>query len=78
MSGQAILVLGGSAGIGLATARHARAQGTDVILVARNAERLQQAAEDVGARHSAAFDVADNTALTGAVYDIDGGQQLIP
>lgn len=63
MSGQTIFVLGGSAGIGLATARHARAQGADVILVARNAERLQQAAEDVGARHSAAFDVGDRDAL---------------
>jgi NAD(P)-dependent dehydrogenase (short-subunit alcohol dehydrogenase family) len=63
LSGQTVLVLGGSAGIGLATARHARAQGAEVILVARNAERLRQAAADAGARHCAAFDVGDRDAL---------------
>jgi NAD(P)-dependent dehydrogenase (short-subunit alcohol dehydrogenase family) len=63
LSGQAVLVLGGSAGIGLATARHARAQSADVILVARNAERLRQAAEGVGSRQSAAFDGGDRDAL---------------
>jgi hypothetical protein len=50
-------------------------QGADVILVARDVERLQQAAEDVAAL---AVHLMGNTAMTGAVYDIDGGQQLIP
>lgn len=63
LSGQTVLILGGSTGIGLATARRARAQGADVILVARNAERLRQAAQDVGARHTAAFDAGDRDAL---------------
>lgn len=63
LAGQTVLILGGSAGIGLAAARQARAEGADVILVARHTERLQQAAQDVGARQAAAFDVGDRDAL---------------
>jgi NAD(P)-dependent dehydrogenase (short-subunit alcohol dehydrogenase family) len=40
--GQTVVVIGGSAGIGLETARRARAEGADVILTGRNAERLAQ------------------------------------
>jgi NAD(P)-dependent dehydrogenase (short-subunit alcohol dehydrogenase family) len=57
--GQTVVVLGGSAGIGLETARSARAAGADVILTGRNPERLEQAARALGARSSAAFDAAD-------------------
>ena len=56
-------MIGGSAGIGLATARQARAEGADVILTARDPERLQRAAGDLGAVGSAAFDAADPAAL---------------
>jgi NAD(P)-dependent dehydrogenase (short-subunit alcohol dehydrogenase family) len=49
LSGQTVVVIGGSAGIGLETARLARDRGADVII----------------------------TALTGATFDIDGGQQLV-
>ncbi|MDX6229975.1 MAG: hypothetical protein QOI76_3365 [Frankiales bacterium] len=57
--GQTVVVIGGSAGIGLETARRARAEGADVVLTARNAERLKLAALDVGARSSSAFDATD-------------------
>lgn len=50
--GQTLVVIGGSSGIGLETARRARA--------------------DVAAL---AVHLMTNTALTGAAYDIDGGQQ---
>jgi NAD(P)-dependent dehydrogenase (short-subunit alcohol dehydrogenase family)/quinol monooxygenase YgiN len=63
LSGQTVVVIGGSAGIGLATARLARAQGADVVLTARNQERLEHAASDVGALHSAAFEATDSAAL---------------
>ena len=42
--GQIVVVLGGSAGIGLETARRARAEGADVVPAARNPERLKRAA----------------------------------
>jgi NAD(P)-dependent dehydrogenase (short-subunit alcohol dehydrogenase family) len=57
--GQTVVVIGGSAGIGLETARLARAAGADVILTGRNPERLENAVREVGARSSAAFDATD-------------------
>jgi NAD(P)-dependent dehydrogenase (short-subunit alcohol dehydrogenase family) len=59
LPGQAVVVIGGSAGIGLETARRARAEGADVILTGRNPERLQRAASEVGALITAAFDATD-------------------
>jgi NAD(P)-dependent dehydrogenase (short-subunit alcohol dehydrogenase family) len=59
MNGQTVVVIGGSAGIGLETARAARAAGADVILTGRDPARLQAAARDVGAASSAAFDATD-------------------
>ena len=100
--GQIVVVIGGSSGIGLETARRARAEGAEVVLAARNPERLERAALEVGPRSTAAFDATDaralqqyfedldtpdvaalaihlmsNTAVTGATYDIDGGQQFV-
>jgi NAD(P)-dependent dehydrogenase (short-subunit alcohol dehydrogenase family) len=63
LAGQTVVVLGGSAGIGLETARAARAEGAEVVLAARNADRLRGAAQEVGAHSSAAFDAADPEAL---------------
>ncbi len=57
--GQTVVVIGGSAGIGLETARRARAEGADVILTARNPDRLQRAANEIGALSTAAFDATD-------------------
>ena len=57
-----MLVIGGSAGMGLATARAARSEGAEAIITARNAERLDRAATEIGAR-AAAFDATDPAAL---------------
>ena len=38
--GQTVVVIGGSAGIGLETARRARAEGAAVVLTGRDPERL--------------------------------------
>jgi NAD(P)-dependent dehydrogenase (short-subunit alcohol dehydrogenase family) len=61
--GQTVVLIGGSAGIGLETARRARAEGADVILTARNPERLKQAALEVGAEATASFDATDAASL---------------
>jgi NAD(P)-dependent dehydrogenase (short-subunit alcohol dehydrogenase family) len=66
--GQTVVVIGGGAGIGLETARRARAEGADVILTGRNPERLQQAAAELGALSTAAFDAHDSAAL-GAFFE---------
>jgi NAD(P)-dependent dehydrogenase (short-subunit alcohol dehydrogenase family) len=61
--GQTVVIIGGSAGIGLETARRARAEGASVILAARNSERLTEVARELGAKHSVAFDANDFAAL---------------
>src|SRR5690242_21838584 len=61
--GQTVVVIGGSAGIGLATARRARAEGGQVVLTGRDPDRLQQAASELDARASVAFDATDPAAL---------------
>ena len=61
--GQTVVVIGGSAGIGLETARRARAEGADVILTGRRAEPLQQAASELGASSTVSFDATDSAAL---------------
>jgi NAD(P)-dependent dehydrogenase (short-subunit alcohol dehydrogenase family) len=63
LAGQTVVVVGGSAGIGLETARLARAEGADVILTGRDPDRLRHAAGEIGARSVAAFDAFDLTAL---------------
>jgi len=63
LSGQTVVVIGGSAGIGLETARRARVEGADVIITGRDLDRLTQAARDVGAQRTAAFDANDTAAL---------------
>jgi NAD(P)-dependent dehydrogenase (short-subunit alcohol dehydrogenase family) len=61
--GQTVVVIGGSSGIGLETARRARAEGARLILTGRNAERLQTAADEVEALSTGLFDVDDAGAL---------------
>jgi NAD(P)-dependent dehydrogenase (short-subunit alcohol dehydrogenase family) len=57
--GQTVVLIGGSAGIGLETARLARAEGADVVLVARDRDRLDHAGAEVDAVSTAAFDATD-------------------
>jgi NAD(P)-dependent dehydrogenase (short-subunit alcohol dehydrogenase family) len=61
--GQTVVVIGGSAGIGLETARRARAEGARLILTGRNPERLQRAGAQLEALSTAAFDADDPAAL---------------
>ena len=68
--GQTVVVIGASAGIGLETARRARTEGAEVILTARNPERLAQAARELGAASSAAFDAADPDRLARFFEDL--------
>src|SRR5262245_6530739 len=57
--GQTVVVIGGTAGIGLETARLARAEGADVVLTARNPEHLRAVGEELGALRTEAFDATD-------------------
>jgi 3-dehydrosphinganine reductase len=70
LAGAHVLITGGSRGIGLATARQAAARGARVSLLARDEDRLAEAADSVGAVASAAADVADVRAVRGAIDQV--------
>jgi NAD(P)-dependent dehydrogenase (short-subunit alcohol dehydrogenase family) len=58
LDGQTVVVIGGSSGIGLETARRARAKGADLIITAREPDRLHRVGLELGAS-IAAFDATD-------------------
>src|ERR1700710_420644 len=68
--GEARVVIGGSAGIGLETARRARQEGADVVLTGRRPERLEAAAREVDAQRTVAFDAYDDAAVQSLFLDL--------
>jgi NAD(P)-dependent dehydrogenase (short-subunit alcohol dehydrogenase family) len=87
LAGQTVVLIGDSAGIGLETARRARSEGADVVLVGRDPDKLRQAADDVGAQQTAALDATDGAALRGFFDGLDrvdhvlvtaGGPHYVP
>jgi NAD(P)-dependent dehydrogenase (short-subunit alcohol dehydrogenase family) len=66
MAERAALITGGSSGIGLAIARMLRDEGFGLTLVSRRREKIEAAAEELGA-HAIAADVADSDAAADAV-----------
>jgi NAD(P)-dependent dehydrogenase (short-subunit alcohol dehydrogenase family) len=70
LAGQTVVVIGGSAGIGLETARRARVEGAEVILTGRDPDRLSQAGQEVGAQQTAAFDANDTACLQAFFRDL--------
>jgi NAD(P)-dependent dehydrogenase (short-subunit alcohol dehydrogenase family) len=50
LAGKKVVVVGGSSGIGLATAELAKDEGAEIIIASRNADRLNAAAAKLGAK----------------------------
>ena len=72
LAGKKVVVVGGSSGIGLATAEFAKREGAEVVVASRNAERLKAAADKIGATAIAADVTSDDSMVslfraTGAV-----------
>jgi NAD(P)-dependent dehydrogenase (short-subunit alcohol dehydrogenase family) len=67
MSSQHIVIVGGSSGIGLATARLLLSQGNRVTIAGRSVDRLEAAARTLeGDLHTCIMDAADPAGLPGA------------
>jgi NAD(P)-dependent dehydrogenase (short-subunit alcohol dehydrogenase family) len=62
LAGKSVVVVGGSSGIGLATAELARNEGAEVVVASRNKERLTAAADKIGAR-PIVVDVTDDDSV---------------
>jgi NAD(P)-dependent dehydrogenase (short-subunit alcohol dehydrogenase family) len=62
LRGSKVVVVGGSSGIGFATAEMAKAQGAEVVIASRNADKLKAAADKIGAKGIAA-DVTDDQSV---------------
>jgi NAD(P)-dependent dehydrogenase (short-subunit alcohol dehydrogenase family) len=71
LAGQTVVVIGGSSGIGLETARRARAAGAEVILTARDPDRLRRVGLELGASITA-FDATDFERLARFFDDLPG------
>jgi NAD(P)-dependent dehydrogenase (short-subunit alcohol dehydrogenase family) len=61
LAGKTVVVVGGSSGIGLATAELAKKEGAEVIIASRSAEKLKAAADRLGARAIAADVSSDDS-----------------
>jgi NAD(P)-dependent dehydrogenase (short-subunit alcohol dehydrogenase family) len=72
LAGQTVVLIGGSSGMGLETARRARSEGAEVILTGRDPGRLEAAALEVGAKRTAAFDANDTAAVQRFFQDLPG------
>ena len=68
--GQTVVVIGGSAGIGLETARRSRAEGAGVILTGRDPDRLARAARELDAQRTVAFDATEAASLQAFFRDL--------
>ena len=75
LKGRACVVTGASSGIGRETARLLCAEGANVLLVARNEERLRSAAEEAQAEGAAVGGRAKTLILD--VTDKDAGERML-
>ena len=70
LEGRVALVTGGSKGIGFGIASGLAAEGARVAVAARDAERVRDAAAQIGG-HGVVFDSADLEAVPGAIADVE-------
>jgi NAD(P)-dependent dehydrogenase (short-subunit alcohol dehydrogenase family) len=77
LDGQTVLISGGTSGIGLATARQAKAAGASVIVLGSDAGRAERVATEYQLAGWRAADVANQQAVEAALADIPRVDHLV-
>jgi NAD(P)-dependent dehydrogenase (short-subunit alcohol dehydrogenase family) len=78
LAGQRIVIIGGTSGIGLATARELGAAGASVVIAGRSRERLEAALAQLrGDASGAALDATDLAALRAFYAELDRFDHLV-
>jgi len=78
LAGKTIVVIGGSSGLGLATAKAADAEGATVIIVSGNRQRLDQALGQLSDRSSAlVVDVSNEAAIRACFEKLGAFDHLV-
>lgn len=70
LNGKTYWIIGASEGLGLALARLLSAEGAQVILSARNSERLQEMEKEIDGARGVAMDVTDGESVAQAVEQV--------
>lgn len=70
LSGEIVVVIGGSSGIGLETARQARVAGAELIVTGRDPGRLDRAGEELAAVSTTRLDLGDVAGLDHFLADL--------
>ncbi|MGH6663807.1 MAG: SDR family NAD(P)-dependent oxidoreductase, partial [Pseudolabrys sp.] len=76
LAGKKVVVVGGSSGIGLATAELAKGEGAEVIIASRNAERLKAAADKIGAT-AIVTDVTSDDSVAGLFRSVGPADHVV-
>lgn len=77
LEGRAVVIVGGTSGIGLAAAIQATAAGASVTVIGSNAERAEQAALEHGLAGWRAADVTHSEAIYAALADVPHVDHLV-
>ena len=75
---QRVVIVGGSSGIGLAVAEEVASQGSEVVIVSSNAERVQKAIKSIGGKtQGQAVDVSDEGAVESFLKKLGAFDHLV-
>lgn len=78
MDGGAVVVVGGSAGLGLEVARHYAEQGREVVVTSRDADRAAQAAAEIGGSTTGvALDLVETDRIADRLADVGPVDHLV-